>query len=214
MFNLLKKEFKINIHPVYLVVPILFGLLMFIPYWIYSIVFFYYFWITVPNMFGAYNQQRDLIFTQMLPVRRADIVKSRILATVLIQLLHIFFAVIFGIINVALYGPINYFALDINAALFGIAFILYGGFNIVFLPKYFKTGYRYGKALLFASVYSIMFATALDLLNGFLPEVNMVLEGSDYALYQYLILVGGILIYALLTFIATKLSIKHFDELL
>ncbi len=187
---------------------------MFIPQWIYTIVFFYYFWITVPNLFNGYNNQRDLIFTQMLPVRREDIVRSRILVTYGIQMLHILFGVIFGLLHNVFYGTTNYLSLDINAAFFGLIFIVYGGFNIVFLPRYFKTGYKYGKALLYSSIYAAVFALVIDLGNGLFPIVNQVFEDPQYELYQYIILIGGIVVYILLGWLTMESSVKKFKELL
>ncbi|MCK7485170.1 MAG: hypothetical protein MZU97_06145 [Bacillus subtilis] len=53
MRNLMKKEFLINLHPIYSSIPLCAGLLMFIPQWIYTVAFLYYFWISVPNLFGS-----------------------------------------------------------------------------------------------------------------------------------------------------------------
>lgn len=131
MIKLMKKELLINLHPIYIIIPLIAGLLMFIPQWIYTVAFLYYFWITVPNLFGSYNQQRDLIFTQMLPVRRKDIVTSRIGVSLCLQSLHLVLGVIFGILHNVVYGSFN-FSLDITPAFFGIVLLIFAGFNFIF----------------------------------------------------------------------------------
>jgi ABC-2 type transport system permease protein len=213
MRNLIKKEFLINLHPIYLFIPLLAGLLMFIPQWIYTVAFLYYFWISVPNLFGSYNQQRDLIFTQMLPVRRSDIVTSRIGVSLLLQLLHLSLGIVFGILHNVVYGTFN-FTMDINPAFFGIVFLIFAGFNLIFFPMYFKTGYRYGKGLLYGSVYTMAIALGADLLNGFVPAVNAVLESPDYGLSQWFILFFGILCYVFANILSIRQSVKHFNELI
>jgi hypothetical protein len=213
MLKLMKKEFLINLHPIYVVIPLLAGLLMFIPQWIYTVAFLYYFWISVPNLFGAYNQQRDLIFTQMLPVRRSDIVTSRIGVSLVLQGLHLVLGVLFGILHNVVYGTFN-FTLDINMAFYGIVLLIFAGFNLIFFPMYFKTGYKYGKPLLYGAIYTMVVALGADLLNASILAVREVLESPDNRLYQALILVFGILSYVFANIMAIRQSVKHFNELI
>lgn len=213
MLKLMKKEFLINLHPIYFIIPVLAGLLMFIPQWIYTVAFLYYFWISVPNLFGAYNQQRDLIFTQMLPVRRSDIVSSRIGVSLALQVLHLILGVFFGILHNVAYGTFN-FTLDINAAFFGIVLLIFAGFNLIFFPMYFKTGYRYGKGLLYGSVYTMVLALGADLLNGFVPAVRHIFESPENVLIQWGILLFGLVSYIGANLLSIRLSVKHFNELI
>lgn len=213
MLKLMKKEFLINLHPIYFIIPLFAGLLMFIPQWIYTVAFLYYFWISVPNLFGAYNQQRDLIFTQMLPVRRSDIVTSRIGVSLALQVLHLVLGVVFGILHNVVYGTFN-FTLDINAAFFGIVLLIFAGFNLIFFPMYFKTGYRYGKGLLYGSVYTMVLALGADLLNGFVPAVRHIFESPENVLIQWGILLFGLVSYVGANLFSIRLSVKHFNELI
>jgi hypothetical protein len=213
MLKLMKKEFLINLHPIYFIIPLFAGLLMFIPQWIYTVAFLYYFWISVPNLFGAYNQQRDLIFTQMLPVRRSDIVSSRIGVSLALQVLHLTLGVVFGILHNVVYGTFN-FTLDINAAFFGIVLLIFAGFNLIFFPMYLKTGYRYGKGLLYGSVYTMVLALGADLLNGFVPAVRHIFESPENVLIQWGILLFGLVSYIGANLLSIRLSVKHFNELI
>lgn len=213
MIKLMKKELLINLHPIYIIIPLLAGLLMFIPQWIYTVAFLYYFWISIPNLFGSYNQQRDLIFTQMLPVRRKDIVTSRIGVSLCLQSLHLILGVIFGILHNVVYGSFN-FSLDITPSFFGIVLLIFAGFNLLFFPMYFKTGYRYGKGLLYGSIYTMVIALGADLLNAFVPSINAILESPSLILWQWLILFVGLMIYVVASLLAISQSVKHFNELI
>ncbi len=213
MIKLMKKELLINLYPIYFLIPLFAGLLMFIPQWIYTVAFLYYFWISVPNLFGSYNQQRDLVFTQMLPVRRKDIVTSRICVSLCLQTLHLVLGVIFGILHNVVYGSFN-FSMDITPAFFGIVLLIFAGFNLLFFPMYFKTGYRYGKGLLFGSIYTMVIALGAELLNAFVPSINALLESPTLILWQWMILVIGLLIYIVANLFAIRQSVKHFNELI
>ncbi|WP_338131292.1 ABC-2 transporter permease [Cohnella rhizosphaerae] len=99
LYNLLIKDFKLGVNPWYLAMPVLTGALMLVPGWIYFLVLLYFCWITIPNMFAGFRAQNDLLFTSMMPVAKKDMVKARMLVIVCLELLHIAFAVIFGVIH-------------------------------------------------------------------------------------------------------------------
>ena len=53
MFNLIRKDLTLGVHPMFFVMPVLTGALMFVPGWLYFMVPLYFCWITVPNMFSG-----------------------------------------------------------------------------------------------------------------------------------------------------------------
>lgn len=210
MKNLIYKELTLSIHKFYFILPIILGGLMFIPYWIYSFVFMYFFWILVPQIFGSYNSNQDYNFLSALPVERKDIVKSKALAMYILEALHIVFAVVFGIIHNWIYEVYNPF-LDINLAFFGIGIAMFGVFNIIFLPLYFKTAHFFGRPLIYA--------TGAILIYGFVFEfgairfqwVRDLFEGSfssQIIPFTVLTVIG-----ILLSVFAVKLSQQHFSKL-
>src|SRR5690554_5137670 len=103
MYNLLKKELRLGVSPLYYVLPFLLGALMLIPAWLYFLVILYFCFITIPNMFAGYKSQNDAMFTSMLPVSKKDIVKAKTSIIVILELLHMVVAMIYGLISVRLY---------------------------------------------------------------------------------------------------------------
>jgi len=164
MKNLVYKELKLSINKFFYFLPILLGGLMFIPNWIFMLVFYYFFWISVPQIYGSYIQQGDYNFLTILPIKRKDIVSSKIYALFIIEAIHLVIAVLFGISHNLIYGSWNFF-FDINLAFFGVAILLFGVFNISFLPAYFKTAHFFGKPLIYA--------TAIVLIYGFIFEFGI-----------------------------------------
>ena len=77
MKNLIYKEFKLSINRFFLILPVLLAVLLFIPNWIFMLVFMYTFWISLPQIYGAYQYTRDVEFTSVLPVSKKDLVYSQ-----------------------------------------------------------------------------------------------------------------------------------------
>ncbi|MBI9010528.1 MAG: ABC-2 transporter permease [Tenericutes bacterium] len=92
----------------------------------------------------------------MLPVSRKDIVTAKVYAFTIVELLHIVSAVMLGIAHNLIYGTYN-FGMDINPAFFGIIFMTFGLFNIIFLPQYFKTAYKFGAPVIVGNIAILLF---------------------------------------------------------
>ncbi len=208
MRNLLYKELTLTIHPFFYFLPLLLSLLFFIPQWFFTLVTMYFFWITVPNVFGSYNSQQDYHFISMLPVSKKDVVMSKSYAFILIELLHIILAVVFGLINNALYGTYN-FSLDINLVFFGSIFLSFGVFNVLFLPAYFKTAYKFGLPVIYGVVGTLLFAIFLEFGTIVYSSVSNVTESSNMVL-QFGLLFVGITFFIGLSIIAIKKATKNF----
>jgi len=211
MKNLLYKELNLSINKFYYILPLLLSLLFFIPQWIYSFVFMYFFWISVSQIFVGFTAQRDYSFNSMLPVTKKDIVTSKSIAYFLIELLHLLFGIIFGVIHNLIYGVPN-FLMDINPAFFGIMFMMFGLFNIIFLPIYFKTAYKFGKATIYGVVITLLFAAFFELGSLKLPFVRNIVESSN-TLVQIGILMIGIVTFIVLSVISVRQSITNYENI-
>ncbi len=103
MYNLLLKELKLGVNPFFYIMLFLTGALMLVPGWLYFVVFLYFCCITIPNMFAGYKTQNDLLFSTMMPVTKKEIVKAKVVVIVILELLHIITAVVYGVLHTRLY---------------------------------------------------------------------------------------------------------------
>lgn len=214
MLNLMYKEFKISIHPIYFLVALLAAALMLIPGWLYFIVLLYFAFISIPNIFAAYKTQNDLMFSFLLPVRRQEIVMARINAIIILELVHILLAFIFAVIHFMIYDLPFYFFVEPNMAFFGLVFLLFGLMNISFFPIYFKSAYKYGMATVVVNVVGVLFAAGVELLVLFNKTANAVIHNvsGNYTNIQWIILAGGMIMFVVLNWFAYKLSLKNFEK--
>jgi hypothetical protein len=214
MYNLLIKEFKIGVLPTFLIMPVLTGALMFIPGWIYFIVLLYFCWITIPNMFAGFRSQNDLMFTFMLPVTKKDIVKAKVSVIVILELMHIVIAMIFGMISNRLYSNITYYFFEPHMGFWGLCFVMFGIFNIIFIAKFYKTAYKYGEAIFVAVGAAMLFAGVAQWLGIQSPFLHDIFygDGLDNMALQASILIVGIAIFVAFIMIAYRVAIKRFPK--
>lgn len=210
MKNLLYKEFYLAINPLFYFI-LLCGALLLIPQWIFFLALMYFFFILVPNVFSLGKSQNDIQFSVMLPVLKRDVVKARIVSVVLLELLQIFVAAIFGVIHMQIYSTKN-FLMDPNIAFFGFAFAMYAIFNIVFFPMFYKTAYKIGFPTIIANAAAILFATGVEFAVLAIPAFKE-LDAMRNVAAQLLVLAGGIVLFALLNIAAYRISSRRFERI-
>lgn len=214
MYNLLLKELKLGVNPFFYFMPLLTGALMLIPGWLYFLVLLYFCFITVPNMFAGYKTQNDLIFNGILPVTKNDIVKAKIAVIVLLELLHVVVAMIFGFISTRLYPELNYYFFGPTLGFWGLGLVMLAIFNLIFIAMYYKTAYKYGAATFAATAAAFLFALGAEWLGIQQSSIFELFKGTgvDNLAAHLSILIAGIAIFAIFTFIAYYIAIKRFEK--
>ncbi len=208
MKNLVYKELTLTINKFFYVLPLVLALLFFIPNWFFTLIPMYFFWIVVSNIYSSYQSQLDDKFVNMLPVSKKDIVGSKVSSFIILEMIHLGLGAIFAVAHNYIYGMAN-FALDANYAFFGSVFVLFGIFNIIFLPGYFKTGYKFGKPVIIAIIITLILAALLEISVMAFPSFTQFMESENLGL-QLGLLAGGLFIFIMLSYIAYSVSVKRF----
>jgi hypothetical protein len=168
----------------------------------------YFFWISVPQIYGSYLSNRDYSFSMTLPISKKEYVASKIYALFTLEALHIVLGVIFGIAHNLIYGQFNWF-FDINYAFFGVVLGLFTVFNIVFLPLFFRTGYFFGKPVIYAIVAAMVYGFIFEFSAIKYQWFRDIFEGP--VLTQMIILIIGILLTIALNWFTIKRSITNYQ---
>ena len=146
--NLLYKELRLAAHPS-LYVFMAMGALVLIPAYPYGVVFFF-------GTLGIFQscmfdrETRDIYYTALLPVRKRDVVKGKILLAVFTQLVQLALALPFAFLRTLYLPEGNPVGIEANAAFYGFALALYGVFNLIFFARFYRTAYKAGAAFLTA----------------------------------------------------------------
>lgn len=214
MKNLLYKEFRLAIHPsVYLF--FLLSALLLVPSYPYYVSFFYLM-LGVFLTFKTNRAENDIFYSALLPVRKGDVVRARVLAVAILELVNLLIAVPFAILSVKI-NPAggNNAGIEPNVAFFGLSFLMYGGFNFIFFPIFYKTGRSEGKAFLWSGVFTLLYIAVAESLAQYIPSpVSAYLDTAEKAtqLRQLPVLLGGIVLWAVLTLLSAKRSAERFEK--
>ena len=211
MKHLLYKELRLAKHPT-MFLFLLFSAMLLIPSYPYYVAFIY----TCLSVFFVFLQGRennDLSFTALLPVRKRDIVRARCLLVVLMQLAQVLVSLPCAIVGARI-NPLggNAAGIEANAAFFGLVLVMYALFNLLFLPAFYRTGYRVGRAFLFAGASVLVYIVAAELLVQCVPALKASLDTFDPATREtrLFVLLLGAGLYAAGSLLACRLSERRF----
>lgn len=216
MSSLLLKELRLNVHPAtYAMVAL--GALALIPSWMYGAIFVYGILAAFFNGINA-REMRDLDYTFALPVSRAAMVRTRVSVMVMVEaaMLAIMTVCIalrgpLGIDGVAAaQGPVGTAA---NLYLVGFGLMVFGLFNAVFYPLYYRNPQKVGIPFLVASIPAAVAIFAVEMLPC-LPVAGFAALGAPGfgGMGQQLAVLGaGILAFALLTLLGAALAVRVFS---
>lgn len=167
------------------------------------------------NSDGFRRSNRDVEFTCTLPVERKDVVTSKTIFVVVIELLTLVFGVVGALLSVFLSSPNgNAVGLDPNLTFFGVAFSCFGVFNICYIPGYFKTGYKSGIPVLKGTIALLLVYSLVETAVNVVPRFNIIFDSlwGDFVFARAIVLVVGVIAYIILTVVANRIAQKRFEK--
>lgn len=211
MTALLYKQLRLVCHPM---TPVfcLFGIMVLIPNYPYTIIFFY---VMLGLFFTFLNirEQKDIYYSAILPVPKRDTVKAGCVLTALVELLSLAVLAPCALLAVRLQpGKDNLVGMDPNLALFAAGFLLYAVFNAVFLPSFYANGYKVGIAFLKAVIPTTLVMMVLEALPHF-PALTW-LDDMDAATQVRLLpaLIVSAVIYGLGMLLTFRKAAKLYEK--
>ncbi len=210
--SLLYKELRLVVPPSYLGFTAL-TIFQLIPHYPF-IIGVTYFMLALFIVFSEANANKDHLFTISLPIPRNRVVLSKHLTVMAIELTQLLFMVPFAIIAAVIRPGGNLVGMDGNYAFFGFILISFAVFNLIFLPGYFKTGYKTGRPGVLASIGFSLSYGLFEFLVNVLPNAKKVIDTlkPEMVVYQVLILAIGVLLYAGSMYFSYQKSVMNFDR--
>ena len=211
MKTLLYKQLRLVCHPMTLVFC-LFGGMILIPNYPYSVTFFY---VTLGLFFTFLNmrEQKDVYYSALLPIRKRDTVRAAVVFTVLVEVLSVVITGLFCLLSAKLQpGKDTAVGMDGNLMLLGVGFLLYGVFNLVFFISLYRSGYKVGAAYLKANLamWPLMLAAEASVHVPGLAWLNRV--DAQANLRQLPILLAGMALFAVLTLLAYRRAAQLYER--
>ena len=192
--NLLKKEFRLCLHPTAPLFLMLCTMIL-IPNYPYAVSFFY---LTLGVFFICLTgrENHDVAFTAALPVSRKQMVRGRIGMVCCLELSDIIAAGLMLWVKSLIGFTPNEAGMDANIALLGEGLIVFGLFNLIFFPRWYKDINKVGVPFLLASAAVFVYILLAIVSTYAIPFVRDCLDTQDPAfLKEKLLFVGAALLF-------------------
>ena len=210
MCNLLRKELRLAAHPsLYMFMAM--GALVLIPAYPYGVVFFFGgLGVFQTVMFG--RETRDVFYTALLPVRKGDGVRGKILLAVFSQLTQLALSLPFAFLRTLYMAEGNPAGIEANAAYYGFGLMLYGVFNLVFFTQFYRTAYKAGVSFLLALIPMTLGIIAMETAVHFPGMAWLDSVGRADLIRQTPILAAGAAVYVGANLLACRLGERNFSR--
>lgn len=219
MKNLLFKEIRLCI-PFQTWMFAAFSMFVMIPSWP-SLVAFVYPLAGFMTLFPIALANRDILYTSILPIKKTDVVKGKVMLVCFLQLASVVWSIPFGIVKALVLAPSmpvdqTYPELGVNFATYGFVLIVFAVFNIIFLPWYYKKpDGRHSAAQLTAMFVAMGVMGVISALFMAVPgwaEFINDFSNTTSQIVQFSILGVGIIIFLLFAYLCCLWGGKRFKR--
>ena len=211
MKALMNKEFKLVANPLFFLVPLLSALIL-IPQWVFFVALLYFCFMGAPNLFILAKNYKEVYFSATQPVSRREIVRARMYTLITLEVLQLLVAAICVAVRLIWWRQANFF-LDANLAFLGLSFVMFGLFNVIMMPMFYKTAYKIAIPVIVATVAATLFAGAVEVGVILVPFLSAFFDGIRTTWQHIVTLLGGIAIFTVLNIAAYRMSAKRFEKL-
>lgn len=211
--TLMNKELKLSVHETNYIFLSLATMLL-IPNYPFYVAFFFP-CLGIFYLFMNGREQNDVYFTALLPVRKRDVVKARFVTVIAIQIIQILLSIPVALIRNNFMKIPNAAGMEANIAFYGFVFVMYALFNLVFLPAFYKTGYKIGVPFIMASAAQLVLIALMETLMAVVKPISSFLDTLEPGMMikQLPVLLAGILVYIAATVGSYKGSAALFEKL-
>lgn len=215
MRNILRKEVHLGtLTMVYFFV--LFGFMFLLPgYPVLCGAFFLT--LSLYQNFRYARECNDLVFSVLLPIAKQDVVKGKFAFSCILEMCCFTLMFVSAIVRMTVFSdsPVYRENALMNANLFalGMALVLFGIFNLVFIGSFFKTGYKTGRPFITYIVICFVIIGVSEALHHFPGMESLNSFGFDHIGLQIITLTAGVICYIGLTVLSYRESCRNFERL-
>ena len=167
--------------------------------------------------FQTAREANDIVYSALLPVAKSDVVKGKFQFTLLIELCGFAIMVILTLVRMTALADAPVYLqnalMNANPFFLGMALVIFGLFNVIFLGGFFKTAYKIGKPFVIYIVITFVvigLAEAVHHVPG-LEAVNAF--GFNHIGLQVGLLIAGVIAFVLMTYLSYKKACSDFEKI-
>lgn len=208
--KLLYKDLALAAHPTLFIFTLL-GCLVIVPAYPYTVIFM--FGCLAPYItFMFARENNDTWYTALLPVTKREIVAAKFRLIVGMQCAQMLISIPCALLRPLIGVENNPVGIDATIAWYGFGFLIFGTFDRIFFPAYYKTGYKAGKSFLLAIVPVVILMVLFEGSVHF-PALAWLDHSAPADLLRQLpILIIGMIYYLVAITLAYRRSVRRFER--
>ena len=215
MRNILRKEMRLSASILSYLFT-LFGLMFLLPgYPILCGAFF----VTL-GIFQGFQWAReanDIVFSALLPIAKSDIVKGKYMFVCMIEGFGLLLMLLAVVLRMTVFSesPVYRANALMNGNLFalGMALVIFGLFNLVFVGGFFRTAYKLGRPFVTYIIICFLVMIAAEALHHIPGLERLNAFGTEDMVLQLMLLAAGAVIFILLTLLSYRRACKSFERI-
>ena len=215
MLNILRKEMRLSASIIsYLFV--LFGFMFLLPgYPILCGAFFVC--LGLFQSFQTAREANDIVFSALLPLAKTDVVKGKYLFVCLLEICACLLMAVAVVLRMTVFSQSVVYQSNalMNANLFalGMACVIFGLFNWIFVGGFFQTAYKFGRPFVIFIIVTFLVIIAAESFHYVAGFETLNAFGIEYIAMQVLLLTVGIVIFLLMTVLSYRRACVHFERI-
>jgi len=215
MTKLLNKEIRLTASPLSWIFLVAAGMTLLPGYPILMGAFFVCF--GVFHSFQNAREANDVLYTVLLPVRKADFVRAKYAFSCCIQLIgFVLMAALTALRMTVMAGGKAYASnalMNASPLFLAFALLIFAAFNVLFIGGFFKTAYKFGGPFLRFGIVTLLLIFVGEALH-FFPGLGFLNAPAGERLgLQFALLAVAAVIYALGTFLSCRASMARFEKI-
>ena len=176
------------------------------------------FFITL-GIFQSYQSAReanDILYSALLPIAKHDVVKGKFQFSVMIELCGFAVMAILTVIRMTVLSDADVYLqnalMNANPFFLGMALVVFGLFNLVFIGGFFKTAYKLSPFVTYiiTAILTIGIAEAAHHIPG-LEALNAF--GFNEIVLQMSLLLAGALLFTVMTYLSYRKTSERFETI-
>ena len=167
--------------------------------------------------FQSAREANDIVYSALLPIAKHDVVKGKYLFCVVIELAGFLLMTALTLVRMTLLSSSAVYRqnalMNANPFFLGMALLIFAMFNWVFIGGFFRTAYHFGKPFVLYIIVCFLLIGLAETLHHIpgLAAVNAF--GFDHLPLQLSLLLGGVVLYVLITVFSYRASCARFEKI-
>ncbi len=150
------------------------------------------------------RETNDILFSALLPISKRDVVKGKYVFVCFIEMCSILLMAISVILRMTVFADSPVYRsnalMNANGFALGMAWVLFGLFNAIFVGGFFRTVYQIGKPFIIYIIVNFLVISVAEAMHHFSGLSGLNAFGTDEFGLQMGMILLGIVIYGALTY--------------